>query len=94
MANLKSQWELNYLQRQERINGYARDRYHPRLIPVEKILVYHPDEYRRYLQQHPCADCKANSFCDQPCDVYLQWYNARLGAVRKRGEIGDGRWKM
>lgn len=84
MSKSVSQWELDYLQRQERINNYARNRYRPRLKTIEKIRIYHPDEHRRYLRQHPCEDCKAKSFCDQPCLVYLQWYNARMEAARKR----------
>ena len=86
MTKLLSPWELDYLKRQEKINGYARHCYQPRLIAVGKILIYHPDEHRRYLQQHPCEHCKAKSFCDQPCQVYLQWYNARMEAIRRKGK--------
>ena len=82
-----SQWESNYLRRQAAINGYARRCCQPRLRPADKILVYHPDEHRRYLQQHPCSGCKAGAFCDLPCEAYLQWYNARLEAARVRGKI-------
>lgn len=82
-----SQWESNYLQRQCGINGYAWQHWQPRLRPADKILVYHPDEHRRYLQQHPCAQCRAGSFCDLPCAVYLQWYNARLQAARVRARM-------
>lgn len=88
MEKFPSQWELDYLQRQKRINGYARHCHQPRLKPVDKILVYHPDEHRRYLRQDPCEDCKANAFCDQPCEVYLQWYNARLEAARIKAAAG------
>lgn len=84
MSKTKSQWELDYFKRQERVNSYARSRYKPRLRPAQKLLVYHPDEHRRYLQHHPCEGCKANSFCDEPCEVYLQWYNARMEAAGKR----------
>jgi hypothetical protein len=52
---------------------------------VEKILVYPPAEFRRYLSQHPCSGCQAENFCDQPCNLYLKWYNARLEAARVRG---------
>ena len=86
MTNLQSQWELDYLQRQGRINGYARRCLQPRLKVVDKILVYHPDEHRRYLQRHPCQGCPLEAICDLPCTVYLQWYNARLEAVRMRGK--------
>lgn len=85
MESQNDQWEQECLQRQARINGYARSCYQPRLKQVDKILVPHPDEHRRYLQQHPCGSCEAESFCDQPCDVYLKWYNARLEAARVRG---------
>ena len=89
MERAKTQWEENYLHRQEQINAYARSGYQPRLIAVDKILVYPPNEHRRYLQQHPCGGCKAESFCDQPCGAYLKWYNARMEAARARG--GGGR---
>ena len=84
MAKAMSQWEAEYLHRQFLINGYARHLVQPRLKEVDKIRVYHPDEHRKYLRQHPCQGCGANSFCDQPCVVYLQWYNARLGAAKGR----------
>ena len=87
MSKSPSQWESDYLRRQERVNGYARQCYQTRLLRVKKILVYHPDEHRRYLQQHPCSGCKAGAFCDLPCEAYLQWYNARLEAARVRGKI-------
>ena len=79
-----SQWESNYLHRQQCINDYAKHCCQPRLRPVDKILVYHPDEHRRYLQQHPCAQCRASSCCDLPCAVYLQWYTARVQAAGVR----------
>lgn len=82
MARPKPQWELNYLARQAEINAWVRDNYQPRLITVEKILVCHPDEYRRYLRQSPCGGCRACNCCDTPCKVYLQWYNHRMGAAR------------
>ena len=80
------QWELEYSKRQAQINAHARNCYHPRLRVVDKILLYHPDEYRRYLQQHPCRGCVGESFCDEPCEAYLHWYNARL-------EVARARWK-
>lgn len=83
-----SQWGLDCLQCQQRINDYARQHFCPRLRQMEKILVFHPDEYRRYLRQHPCKGCVAQSFCDLPCDVYLQWYNARMKAARIRAMQG------
>lgn len=85
MEKFVSPWELNYLQRQQHINNWASRAYQPRLRVVDKILVYHPDEHRRYLRQHPCTGCQAEGFCDHPCPVYLQWYNARMEAVRIRG---------
>ena len=84
MGETSPQWELDCLQRQSYINAYVRSVYQPRVVSVEKILVYHPDEYRRYLQQHPCGGCRAEQFCDQPCAAYLRWYNARLEAARKK----------
>ena len=82
LEDTRPQWELDYLQRQSCINAYARRIFQPRVTSKDKILVYHPDEYRRYLQQYPCDDCKAECFCDQPCEAYLKWYNARLAAAR------------
>ena len=86
MTELRSPWELDYLQRQAHINGYAWCSLQPRLREVGKILVYHPDEHRRYLRQHPCQDCGAATFCDRPCRAYLSWYNARLEAAKVRGK--------
>ena len=66
------------------------------MIPRDKLLVYHPGEYRRYLVQHPCTDCPVAAFCDLPCQVYLNWYNARMQAARIRaaGEMQDTRYKI
>ena len=84
MGETRPQWELDCLQRQFKINAYARRMYTPRLRQVDKILVYHPDEHRRYLRQSPCMGCCAQNFCDRPCEVYLHWYNARMEMVRRR----------
>lgn len=100
MEPVKTQWEVNYEKRQALINGYAQRCYQPMLREVGKILVYHPEEHRRYLQQHPCQGCGAQSFCDIPCPVYLKWYNARIEAARVRGrgkiryEIRDMRYEI
>ena len=84
MGKTRPQWELDCLRRQERIRAYVCRACQPRVIRVEKILVYHPDEHRRYLQQHPCGGCGADAFCDQPCEAYIRWYNARLEAAGKK----------
>ena len=84
MVREKSQWEIDYEKRQALINGYARQFCQPRVTVVEKIIVYHPDEYLRYLRQNPCHGCVAESFCDSPCRAYLHWYNARMEAARAR----------
>lgn len=86
MTESQSPWELDYLQRQARINGYAWCCLQPRIREVDKIMVSHPDEYRRYLQQHPCMGCQVEAFCDRPCGAYLKWYNARLEAAKVRDE--------
>ena len=91
MTTSNPQWVSDCLQRQNAINGYARQCYQPRLRVVGKILVYHPDEHRRYLRQHPCGGCRAEPFCDRPCDVYLKWYDAKMEAARKRFEMQDRR---
>ena len=44
----------------------------------------HPDEVRRYLQEHPCKGCQAEKTCDVPCVRYLRWYDARMEIVRKK----------
>ena len=92
----KTQWEVHYEKRQTLINGYARRCYQPRLTVVDKIIVYHPDVHRRYLQQHPCRGCGAERFCDTPCPVYLQWYNARMAAAKVRGgrSVFGGRFEI
>lgn len=91
MTTSNPQWVLDCLQRQAAINSYVRQCYQPRLRTVEKILVYHPDEHRRYLRQHPCGGCPAEPFCDRPCEVYLKWYDAKLEVARKRSEVFYGR---
>lgn len=81
MPRPKSPWEQHYLAVQSAINDYARALWQPRLRQTERFQIYHPDEYRRYLRQHPCRDCRAECFCNTPCPVYLQWYNARMKAA-------------
>lgn len=77
MSKPKSQWELDFLQRQEQINNYARHSFQPRVRQVDKILIYHPDEYRRALKPHPCAGCGAKPCCKGPCDAYQLWKQAK-----------------
>ena len=84
MERTRPQWEIDCLQRQDGINAYVHKTYQPRVRETQKFLVFHPDEHRRYLQQHPCGGCPAENFCDQPCEAYLRWYNARLEAARKK----------
>lgn len=79
MSKPKSQWELDCLRRQEQINGYARRCFQPRVREVNKILIYHPDEFRRYLKQHPCTGCGAKPCCKTPCAAYTQWEQAKRG---------------
>ena len=79
MTNPKSQWELDYLKRQEKINDYLRQHYQPRLRQVNKIVIYHPDEYRRYLKKNPCEGCKVRPCCKRPCQVSNQWHKDREG---------------
>ena len=79
MEKWKSQWQLDCLKRQEHINNYLRMHYQPRLRQVDKILVYHPDEFRRYLNQNPCDGCKVKPCCNQVCEAYRQWEQARGG---------------
>ena len=90
MVRPKSLWEQEYHRRQAGINAYAREHCCPRVIPRDKLLVYHPGEYRRYLVQHPCTDCPVAAFCDLPCQVYLNWYNARIQAARIRAGWSEG----
>ena len=79
MTASNPRWVLDCLKRQSAINRYARNYYQPRVRQVEKILIYHPDEYRRYLKQHPCAACGAKPCCDRPCEGYLHWQQIRKG---------------
>lgn len=44
----------------------------------------HPDEVRRYLQEHPCKGCQAEATCDVPCVRYLRWYDTRMEIARKK----------
>ena len=92
MSKKPNQWEENYQNRQEQINSCARCFFQPRLRTVDKILVPHPQEYRRYLQRHPCDGCRAERFCDVPCAVYLKWYNARMESAKIRGGLKGYRY--
>ena len=84
MARPKSQWELDYCRRQADINRWAREHYRPRLVEMEKIRIYPPGECPGVYRVSPCTGCKAKTFCDIPCRVYLQWYNRRLEIARIR----------
>ena len=78
MTKAKSQWELDCLKRQEKINDYLRQHYQPRLHQVNKIVIYHPDEYRRYLKENPCDGCRVRPCCKGPCPVYQQWKDRQI----------------
>ena len=38
----------------------------------------HPDHYRRYLQEGPCAGCSSADRCTVVCHLYWQWWDQRM----------------
>lgn len=79
MAAQMSAWERNYRQRQELINGWAREYYCPRLRQVDKILIRHPSEPN----PDPCERCAARFFCGKPCEAKQRWEKGEaLGGMR------------
>ena len=53
-------------------------------VKRDKFRYEHPDHIRQYLQKGPCDKCKAADLCDNPCQAYLRWYDARMEIVRKK----------
>lgn len=52
--------------------------------PDEKFSYVHPDVLRRYLHSGPCAQCACNCSCDDPCQAYWQWWDARMAWLKWR----------
>ena len=77
-------WRARYLYRQKQINAKAKQIYHPKPVPVDKLCYRHPDEARRYLSHSPCEECELNKNCDIPCSAYLRWYDTRMELVRRK----------
>ena len=77
-------WRIRYLYRQKQINAYARKICQPQPVEVKAFRYAHPGEYRNYLRHSPCEGCKANKICNAPCAAYLQWWDARMGWVRRK----------
>ncbi len=75
-------WEMRYRYMQKRINAYARKVCCK--LPENKFCYSHPDDVKRWLKDTPCTGCKANAFCDTPCNIYLRWYDARIQIARRR----------
>lgn len=50
----------------------------------EETRLAHPDAYRRWLEEGPCASCPCNARCDEICHLRARWWDARMGLVRKR----------
>lgn len=75
-------WLKKYLKRQQDINGYARMMLCPR-SGEDAIVVFHPDEYQRWIRQGPCVCCPVKNFCDDPCRAYLHWYDQRMSLARQ-----------
>lgn len=53
-------------------------------VKRDKFRYEHPDHIRRYLQKGPCEECKVAQYCDNPCQAYLRWYDARMEIARKK----------
>lgn len=69
MAGKAAAWEQEYLERQEKINLWAREHYRPRLCQVDKIFLRHPSEPN----PSPCEACRARFFCGKPCEAREAW---------------------
>lgn len=73
-------WQIRYKYRQKQVNAYAKK---ARQEYFSSRFVYqHPDEVRRYLREWPCGKCDKEPECDIPCTQYLNWYDARMQALK------------
>ena len=78
-------WEQVYLQRQKRINNYAKALWKGQSRNREDVFAYsHPDLVRRYEKTHPCGGCRLRKECRVPCGRYIHWYDLRMEQARKR----------
>lgn len=78
-------WRSYYLQRQKRINAYAKAAWQGREKKGRDVFMYsHPDLVRRYEKTHPCGGCRLRTGCEIPCGRYLHWYDLRLELAKKR----------
>lgn len=83
------EWRERYLHRQSMINAYARKAFSGNTGSGEAenascFCYSHPDDVRRYLRTSPCRGCGFEANCDTPCGAYLQWWDARMGWVRRK----------
>jgi len=79
-------WRIRYRYRQKQINAFAKQILRP-VLQFRKpngFAYDHPDDVRRYLRSNPCSGCQLEATCDQPCLVYLHWYDARMSIARKK----------
>lgn len=83
-------WESHYLQRQRKINAYAKAAWRgttQRESQGEVFAYSHPDMVRRYEKTHPCHGCGLRKGCDIPCGRYIHWYDLRMELARKRAVL-------
>lgn len=81
-------WESYYLQRQKRINAYARAAYRGQEKKGRDVFAYsHPDLVRRYEKTYPCDGCGLRKGCKMPCGRYIHWYDLRMELARKRAVL-------
>lgn len=83
------EWEIYYRYRQKQINAKARiiASRQKTADPVKNSAVFaypHPDEARRYLDTNPCDTCMCRDWCDQICKVRADWWDARIGILRRK----------
>lgn len=38
-----------------------------------------------HMVKSPCDSCRCGAWCDTPCSLRIKWWDARMGAMRKRG---------
>lgn len=76
-------WRNYYLERQAMINGYALANFGRPAIDTEELR-QNPEKFQDYLRRSPCQNCRAEEHCDTPCAAYLQWWDERMGWVRRK----------
>lgn len=75
-----AKWLIRYRYRQKQINAYGKIKREE--FFSARFVYQHPEEVRRYLRERPCGKCEKEAECDIPCTQYLNWYDARMQALK------------